>query len=246
MSDSVRKIKSKLKPIENLSLTDKVELRLLEIFREGELKPGDPIPKEMELSQILNVSRTVLREALSRLRTLGLIDSKKHKGMVLTEPDVLVGLDRLLNPRILGEETLQDIFELRLVLEMGIAELLFARKTKEDVEELKLIAHQEEEYGDHNFPMEFEARFHGRIYEITGNRTLQRFQKLLLPIFKYVNDKGFRLRNDELPEDYVNHRILVQYIEHGTPETYRHAMKNHLQVHFRRILEGVDYLKMEH
>jgi len=55
------------------SLVDKVEARLVELLQQRKLKVGDVIPKEMELADTLGVSRTVIREALLRLRVVGLI-----------------------------------------------------------------------------------------------------------------------------------------------------------------------------
>ena len=79
----------KMKPVDTLSLVDKVELRLLEFFKENNLGPGDSIPKELDFASSLGVSRTVIREALLRLRTLGLVESKKHRGMILKQPDII-------------------------------------------------------------------------------------------------------------------------------------------------------------
>lgn len=229
-------LKYKIQPIVNLSLTDLVETKLLELFKKEDLKNGDSIPKENELSEAMGVSRTVIREALTRLKTIGLIDSKKNKGMTITEPDLLIGLDKLLMPKILSEETLQDMFEMRLVLEMGIAELLFSRKTARDIKDLKEILKTEKKFGN-IFEMGFEARFHGRIYEIAGNNTLLRFQSMLLPIFQYVHEKGLKLKDNELPKDYVTHAMIVQTIETGNPEKYRDVMKRHLKVHFDRTIK---------
>lgn len=83
----------KIEPIDNLSLVDKVEARILAFFKENGLRPGDAIPKELEFAESLGVSRTVVREALLRLRTLGLVESKKHRGMILTQPMLLVVLN---------------------------------------------------------------------------------------------------------------------------------------------------------
>lgn len=234
-AEGARNLQSKLKPIVNYSLTDQVETRLLDLFKKEDLKNGDPIPKENELCEAMGVSRTVIREALTRLKTLGLIESKKNKGMIVTEPDLLIGLDKLLQPKILSEETLQDMFEMRLVLEMGIAELLFARLKPQDIADLKAILKTEKEYAG-AFEMDFEAKFHGRIYEIARNNTLLRFQSMLLPIFKYVHDKGLKLKADELPKNYVTHTHIVKTIESGDPEKYRDAMKRHLKVHFDRTI----------
>lgn len=71
-----RDLKLELKAIDTSSLVDKVEMRLIEVFLYKELKPGDAIPKETELAQLMGVSRTVIRESLNRLKTMGLVESK--------------------------------------------------------------------------------------------------------------------------------------------------------------------------
>ncbi len=235
-AEGTRNLQSKLRPIINYSLTDQVETKLLDLFKKEDLRSGDPIPKENELCEAMGVSRTVIREALTRLKTIGLIESKKNKGMILTEPDLLIGLDKLLQPKILSEETLQDMFEMRLALEMGIAELVFARIKPQDIVDLKAILKTEKDYKE-DFEMDFEARFHGRIYAIARNNTLLRFQSMLLPIFKYVHDKGLKLKEEELPKNYVTHSIIVKVLETGNPEKYRDAMKRHLKVHFDRTIK---------
>lgn len=78
-----------IKSIDNTSLADRAEMSLINYFIENKLKPGDPIPTEVELSEALNVSRTVIREVLIRLRTVGLVESKRHKGTVITNPNLL-------------------------------------------------------------------------------------------------------------------------------------------------------------
>ena len=74
--------------IDTSSLVDKVEAHLIEFFTQKELKPGDTIPKELELASAMGVSRTVIRESLTRLKTMGLIESVKHKGTVIKSPDL--------------------------------------------------------------------------------------------------------------------------------------------------------------
>ena len=91
--------------------------------------------------------------------------------------------------------------------------------------------------------MGFEARFHGRIYEIAGNNTLLRFQSMLLPIFQYVHEKGLKLKESELPKNYVTHTMIVQTLENGNPEKYRDVMKRHLKIHFDKTINIRNLLK---
>src|SRR5690348_10519134 len=229
--------KKNLKTIDTSSLVDKVEKKLVEIMQQKKLKVGDSIPKELELAETLGVSRTVVREALLRLRMMGLLESKKKKGAVITNPDLFGIMSKSMNPHILDQETLKEIFEIRLVLEIGMADFLFQRIKKEDIEELKEIVSNEPPATQyHLFNIEHEIAFHGKLYEITGNNTMKKFQKMLLPVFDYVHNSGL-LRRQPLLKVFVSHKGLVDILEEGTPEQFRNAMRFHLENHFARLFE---------
>ncbi len=228
----------KIRPVSTLSLVDKVETRLREYFEENNLKPGDPLPKELDLAKALGVSRTVVREAFSQLRTLGLVESKKNRGMILTRPDVLSGFERVLNPKILSLSTLQDIFQLRIALEIGLGDFVFARKSEEDIEELYDIVDRAEqsERTVAGFKAEHESEFHGKLYRMSGSDTLRRFQSMLLPIFQYVIDNGLFTKDYPYPPGYATHRKLVDVLKTGNPEEFMLAIRNHLSPSTERIL----------
>ncbi len=224
-----------LRPIDNSTLVDKVETNLVELLKQKKLKVGDSIPKEIELAETLGVSRTVVREALLRLRMMGLIESKKKKGAVITSPDIFGIMSKSMNPYVLDQDTLKDIFEIRLVLEVGMADFIMERVTQPDIEELKEIVASEPAASEtFSFQIEHEIKFHGKLYEIAGNKTLKKFQKMLLPVFDYVHSSGL-LKKDIVVKKYVSHKGLVDIIEHGSPEMLRNGMRNHLENHFARI-----------
>lgn len=231
--------KLKITPIKNISLVDEVEIRVMRFIKENNLKSGDSIPKEMEFAEALGVSRTVVREALLRLRTIGIINSKKHKGMVLTQPDIIGNFEKAIKSNLLGEETLRDIFELRLILEMGMADLLFARMTEKDIAKLEKIVDKEEKLKHDStiFTLDLEVAFHGKLYEISGNLTLKRFQDLLLPVFRYVHENMLpQAENFEYSSGkFVTHGDLLNELKNGTPESFRKAMRQHLEPHFERV-----------
>lgn len=225
---------SNIRPIEQMTQVDRIELNLQEYFRNENFLPGDPIPKEMELAAAMGVSRTAMREALTRFKTLGIIESKKNRGMVITRPDVLNNMRRVLNPQLLDFDTMKDIFELRLVIEMGIADILFVRKTDNDLDRLEEIIKQEDEATSKNEKLKYDVEFHSMLYQISGNSTIERFQRILLPIFDYV-DNGLQVRSQEQNEDYVSHKILLKILRTGTAEEYRLNMHKHLLQYFEQI-----------
>ncbi|MBE7169479.1 MAG: FadR family transcriptional regulator [Williamsia sp.] len=217
------------------SLVDKVEANLVRLLQERKLKVGDAIPKETELAELLGVSRTVIREAMLRLRMMGMIESKKKKGAVITSPDLFGVMSKSMNPHILDQDTLKEIFEFRLVLEIGMADLIFYHITREDIEELKRIVSKEPQATQHHlFHIEHEIAFHGKLYEITGNETMKKFQRMLLPVFDYVHNSGLLKKPPSLKK-FVSHKGLVDILENGSPELFRNAMRNHLENHFARL-----------
>lgn len=230
-------LRSEMKPMDTSSLVDKVEESLVDLLQKRKLSVGDVIPREIELAETLGVSRTVIREALTRLRLMGLIESKKKKGSVITSPDIFGMMSKSMNPHILAPETLKEIFEIRLVLEIGMADLLFHRITKEDIAALRqIVADEPPATQYHLFNIEHEIAFHGKLYEITGNATLKRFQKMLLPVFDYVHNSGL-LKKQPMLKMFVSHKELVDFLENGTPEEFRNGMRSHLENHFTRLFE---------
>lgn len=231
-------IKNEMKPMDTSSLVDKVEDSLVDLLQKQKLSVGDVIPKEIELAEALGVSRTVIREALTRLRIMGLIESKKKKGSVITSPDLFGMMAKSMNPHILAPETLKEIFEIRLVLEIGMADLLFHRITKDDIASLRqIVADEPPATQYHLFNIEHEIAFHGKLYEITGNETLKKFQKMLLPVFDYVHNSGL-LKKQPMLKMFVSHKELVDILENGSPEEFRTGMRSHLENHFTRLFEA--------
>lgn len=220
-----------IEPVLTKTMAEVVEGKLREYFKKKAFKPGDALPTEVELAQALGVSRNVIREALSRFRMLGIIETRKKRGMVVSNPDILGAFEKVLDPMIIDDDTLQDIFEIRLTLEMGLADLLYLRKTMKDVQELEQIALAEKKKGKNQaFRIENEIAFHGKIYQMTGNDTLKRFQSMLLPIF------GYLVSLEKVPIiGKVTHLDLVEILKNGTKEEFRQGMHDHLKHHFDKL-----------
>jgi GntR family transcriptional repressor for pyruvate dehydrogenase complex len=233
----VKSLIEDFKTVDTSSLVDKVEAKLVQLLKDKKLNVGDTIPKELELAESLGVSRTVVREALLRLRVMGLIDSRKKKGAVITSPDIFAILSKSVNPHILDQSTLKEMFELRLMLEIGMADFIFQRVQPGDIEELRRIVGAEPDATQHHlFNIEHEIAFHGKLYEIAGNETLKKFQRMLLPVFDYVHHSGL-LKKQIITKKFVSHKGLVDILENGSPEMFRNAMRNHLENHFSRLFE---------
>jgi regulatory protein, gntR family len=240
----MKHLDDKIKPLENISLVDRVEKRIINYIKENGLKVGDALPKEMEFAESLGVSRTAVREAMLRLRTLGLVESKKHRGMVLLEPDLVSNFEKMLDPAIIDLRMLSNLFELRLMLELGMVDFLFARRTPKQMKELEEIVNNSEDQrcDNQNFYLESEIQFHGKLYEMSGNEILRKFQRVLLPIFEYVHDLNRYQTSCIISEGgkRVTHRDLLEELKQGTPASFREKMREHLNAHYMKALGGIN------
>ena len=140
--------KFKIKPVQKESMVDQVENNLRAYIKERGFKPGDTLPTESELASSMNVSRNVIREALSRFKMLGLISSNKKNGIRLIKFELFPALERVLDPTVLDRSTLHELFELRIMLEIGMADALFRHKSPEQIQELKKVISEYEEKCD--------------------------------------------------------------------------------------------------
>ncbi len=224
----------KLSSMEHMTLVDRVEDNLLKYFHDEDLQPGDPIPKEIELARSMGVSRTAIREALTRLKLLGLVDSRRNRGMIITRPDVLSNIKRVLDPRLLDGNTMKEIFELRLVLEIGIGDILFLKKNETDLNHLEEIVVKEEATKDSIEKLKIDMEFHSMLYKMSGNKTIMQFQRMLLPVFDYVSN-GLHARRQIDNEHFASHRVLLNVLKQGTPEEFRKKMHSHLMQYFEKV-----------
>ncbi|MGL4608310.1 MAG: FadR/GntR family transcriptional regulator [Trueperaceae bacterium] len=122
----------KREPLDRVSLGEIVAERLGEWISERQLKPGDRLPSEPELSEYFGVARTVIREALSKLKTLGIIEVFQGKGafVALLPVELLFMKVRKIAPNYLSEK---NLWEVRELLELRAIELAAQLRTRDDL-----------------------------------------------------------------------------------------------------------------
>lgn len=208
-----------LTELRSSTLADGVETSLLEYIRRSGLNPGDMLPKEEELSEQLKVSRHIVREGVSRLKTLGLIESRKHKGMILTRPNVFAGVSKLAEARLFSENECREFMQIRAYMELGMAESIFQRKTAKTLKELRALAGSRRKHPT----MEEEIAFHCKLVSIGGNATGGEFLKILTTAFAYIFEQG--AGKDITPF----HIDLCNALEGDSWEEFYQAMKAHFK-----------------
>lgn len=222
-----------------VTLVDKVEISILDYIKEKKLIPGNSLPNEMDLSKELGISRNVLREALSRLRMLGIVQSRTRKGIVIQEPSLLSGFEKVIEPYLLSEGAILDMMGMRVALEIGLTDFLFRNLNESKVNELENIVRSQEAM-KFSLTVEQETEFHKKIYEISGNNFIIQFQKIIHPVFEFAKsnyESYFAPVNERLLREgkIVTHHDLFRFIRDRDMEGYRNAIKIHLQPYMEFI-----------
>ena len=162
-------------------LSERIVLQLEQMLAAEELKPGDRLPPEREMAQMLGVSRPSLREAVRILQARGRLTVKHGQGVYITAP----GSQREL-AAALGDVRLSiaEQFAMREVLEVPAATWAALRITRKQVRELRAILddlHAAFERSPRDFEQiaELDARFHLTIADAAGNPFLHQTSHLL-------------------------------------------------------------------
>ncbi|SHL23025.1 FadR/GntR family transcriptional regulator [Roseibium suaedae] len=200
----------------------------------GRFRPGDRLPSESELTRTHSVSRTVVREAISLLRSEGLVEARKGSGVFaldpakarLTQPFADLDMDRL--------SAVIELFELRSAFETRAASLAAARRSPQQIDAiLKANEAMAAAFAAGESTREADFAFHYAIAQATQNK---RFPELLALIRSGIVPRVELERRNGPPRKYrpnpdivAEHTRIADAIIDGNPEQAEAAMKAHLE-----------------
>lgn len=220
------------------SLADTVTREMTAHILAGDWAPGQRLPTEKELGQQFGVSRAVLREAISRLKSEGYVETYQGKGAFVAE-DPGCAAFRLQIDTLPGESTAEHVFELRALVERACAELAAQRRTEHDLETMRrALADMRAAYENGGLGLEADIRFHEAVAMATHNPVLQRFVQFVgthvrelirlarLSVAKYEN---------KITDVDKEHSAILRAIEKRDARAARLAAQTHLANGAKRL-----------
>jgi len=219
-----------LTPVKKKRVAEDVVDQIKTLIRDKTLVPGSRLPSERELVAMLNISRVSVREALRNLEIAGLIEVRPGSGAFVRESRG--DFDLPLSSWLLAhQETLQEHFEARQVIEPRAAALAAQRGSSKVVKAMRqaMAEFQEKlDSGDLTGLIRADAEFHRLVAEATQNRTLM---LLMDTITRSLLEgwKGTLRLPDRSRKTVHEHNAILDAIEHGDPEGASAAMSTHLK-----------------
>lgn len=219
-------------------IADQLEL----LIKEGKLAPGDKLPGERELIEMLGVGRSSLREALNRLETLGYIEIKKRKGIFVKSMNSTLQLDPL--KKMIQEDLnkIVQLYEVRSDIEQANAHAAALQRDEKDLEEIRkcLDAFESQKRFVH-FSWKDDQAFHCSIARATHN--VFRIH-LILNIFDFTKEftqpiiEGFANTKKNSSIIAEQHLAIFQAIEEKDAEGARQKMKEHFNWANQKLIDN--------
>ena len=204
--------------------------QLLELIRVKKLNPGDRLPPERQLSELLEVSRPSLREALHILQARGLVAIRHGQGTFVEEPLVAQELRASVMSR---EHDLNELFDAREVLEVPTAKWAAENASREDIRTLRMTLNQMDaisssEVIDYDQLKFLDAKFHLTIVGIAKNQFLDQTLHVLQEVMGMSMETTLRLPG-RIDISAKEHEAILNAIEAGNGEKASALVHAHIQ-----------------
>ena len=222
---------------DNMELTDNKRLYqqlanlLKQRIKDGEYTLGGKLPTERLISEEMNVSRTVVREAIIMLEVEGYVEARKGSGIhvIANNPKNEVESDS--HSLEFSSTGPFELLQARQLIESNIAEFAATQITKDDIVKLLEIQHNAK-LEDHHRDSEWDLKFHTQIAMITRNTALVTIvqeawhQRTLNPLWNKLHE---HINPNEIGSWWEEHEKILNALINKDPAAAKLAMWQHLE-----------------
>ena len=197
----------------------------------GEMRPGDKLPSDRNLSALFGVGRTSVREALKVLSVLGLIDILPGQGTFIAANSSNFFITPLSWNFLMGERNVNHIIDVRNVLEIESAKLATQHASKSDLDELSYIFKRSSEaYLDGNLQdfLDLDLDFHLAIAQCSQNPIIQSLLLTSRKLIRYISKSGM-VNFMQLKDIFEEHNLIYNAILSRDPIEASKKMASHLE-----------------
>lgn len=213
---------------EKTTLTEVVKERIKKYIIDNQLPPGTKLPTEKQLTEMLLVSRTVVRMALQSLQFLGILRIRAGGGIFVDSPKLNPVLDHISSQWMRSREKLAELLATRKILELGAIEMAVQHRDLELIGQLDLWNDRmEQAIRQGKIPIEEDFEFHRALFKATGNQTYAELNEVIGEFFRGLRELFF----DDIDKTYVSlneHKQITEKIKKGDAEEAKAIMRRHL------------------
>ncbi|NLM37684.1 MAG: FadR family transcriptional regulator [Firmicutes bacterium] len=232
-----------LKPVATVNTSTRIIEQFIEMLRTNKLKPGNCLPSEASLAKSLGTSRATIREALSGLKALGVLESIPGKGNFIKKPSVHYELDNIIDA-VRSRMTCLEALEARRAIEGEICYLAAKRRTEASLREIKNSLDKCKNIKTVDEFINVDYEFHLALAKASDNRLFIQFIKEALLKLEHPYYNIIRLAEDDsssverlFGKSYNNHEAIYEAISKADAPLARKCMIDHLQAAKQKFTE---------
>lgn len=221
-----------IRPVRRSRISQQIVVQLCQMIRQGQLKPGDRLPSERELSEQLQVSRASLREALRALEIAGIVAARQGGGTYIREvfdEGILSPLSLVLDA---STDLVGDLWEVRSIFEPAVAFRAAIRAQADDIVALEQIVEEQHGFLGREMPneawLQSDRAFHIAVARASHNEVSVRVIRLINELL-HEGRRHFATHADRREHAYIWHRDIFARIRACEPQEARDAMMQHLR-----------------
>ncbi len=220
---------------DNRTLAEQAAGQIIDLIRQKRYVPGDRLPTEVELSELLGVGRNTVREAVRILVSRNIVNVRQGSGTFISEKqgvsDDPFGFSLVENRRKLT----RDLIQIRTILEPPIAALAAQNATDEEVEVLRKILEEIEDLiRKREDYAQKDVEFHEQIANCSHNSVMSN----LVPVIgNGVAVFAREVQSTEYKQTLISHRAIYDAIRNKKAVEAQQAMYFHLLYNENRYLE---------
>lgn len=221
-------------PITDAGIPDLIVKQIKRLIFAGHLHPGNRLPGERELMKQLKVSRSSLRQALQALESIGYVKTIPGKGtfiQVFSENAVSL-MESIMLPWAEGnEEQLNELLEVRLILELEATALAAKRASQDDIQLIQdalddiINAHASRQL---NEMVSANIAFHRAIAQASGNSLMVTLTDSIAATMRDLSSFALRISGG-LSDSVEEHKRIFDAIAAGDPLAARAEIDQHLR-----------------
>jgi GntR family transcriptional regulator, transcriptional repressor for pyruvate dehydrogenase complex len=202
--------------------------RQLERHIVANLKPGDLLPPERHLGELLGVSRGSVRDAIRSLELKGLLEPRQGFGTVVCDPAVTTA-DPLASALLDKRQLVAELIDVRKMIEPHVAARAALRASGEDLAEMEgILARQESKLGRGEPGTEEDTEFHYAMALASRNRAIVKVVEVLMDLLRETREKS--LQGKGRPQkSLAGHRRILAALKRRDAAAAEAAVSRHLQ-----------------
>jgi GntR family transcriptional regulator, transcriptional repressor for pyruvate dehydrogenase complex len=232
--------------IQQIDLLKVVKSEIKQYIIDNRMKSGDLLPTEKMFSEILGVSRTIIREAFSGLESLNLIETHRGRGRFVREISYGTILNNLSFILELEPDEFKSVLEIRIALEHYYLPAMIDNLSEQDIGKLEnicaelkkeMLEKNNSDEGEDN-AIEIHSEFHRMLYINCGNKLLIDIIKVFANMQKFFSKLSDFKTHDRV-EFIKKHEKLIDAIK----KKDRDEVKQLLDRHYEEVSHNLDLLK---